>query len=137
MGKLHSAGMNGKANAASVALIAGDRVLLVRRARQPALGLWTLPGGRLEAGETAEQCAAREVGEELGLTVSSLRPVTRLRQGGFVLQVFATDRFEGGIAPSDEIADHRWVQPEMIAGLKATAQLGEVLDSAMRLFNRR
>lgn len=128
--------MDEKPNAASVALIAGDEVLLVRRGRQPALGLWTLPGGRLEGGETAEQCAGREIGEELGLSVSGLRPVTRLRQGSFLLQVFATDTFEGDIAPSDEVTDYRWVQLHTLGSLETTPRLGEALEMAMRLFNR-
>ena len=42
-------------NAASVALIDRDRVLLIQRARKPYFGMWSLPGGRLEPGETAEQ----------------------------------------------------------------------------------
>ena len=56
-------------NAASVALINGDRVLLIQRARNPWRGMWSLPGGRLEPGETAEEAAGREVREEVGLTV--------------------------------------------------------------------
>ena len=132
--------MNGRPNAASVALIDGDKVLLVKRARQPALGLWTLPGGRLEAGEAAEQCAVREIGEELGLSIAGLRPVMQLGTGGprgFVLQVFATEAFQGEIVASEEIADWRWVQPEMASNFETTPQLGEVLERAFRLFNRR
>ena len=49
------------ANAASVALIRKTQLLLIQRARAPMEGLWTLPGGRLEPGETIEACAQREV----------------------------------------------------------------------------
>ena len=123
-------------NAASVALIAGGRVLLIQRARPPYRGLWTLPGGRLEPGESAEAGAAREVHEELGLAVSALRPVTRLRlgEGGFVLQVFATNAFEGRIVASDEIGDHRWVVPDRLGDLTVTPDLPGVLERAFRLF---
>ncbi len=86
-------------NAASVALIDHDKVLLIQRARKPYFGLWSLPGGRLEPGETAEQAAEREIMEELGLRVWRLHPIRRLflAEGRFVLQVFATEAFEGEI----------------------------------------
>jgi len=132
--------METKPDAASVALIEGTRVLLVRRARPPAQGLWTLPGGRLEAGETAEQCAAREIGEELGLRVGRLRPVTQLSVGEarrFLLQVFATETFAGEVTPSDEIADWRWVPAHAPAGLATTPGLGDVLARAMAIAGRR
>ena len=45
------------------------RLLLVRRANEPARGLWSVPGGRVEAGETAEQAVVRELREETRLTV--------------------------------------------------------------------
>lgn len=47
----------------------GDRILLVRESKPSALGRWSLPGGRLEVGETLEAAAAREALEETGLTV--------------------------------------------------------------------
>lgn len=126
-------------DAASVALIDDGKVLLIQRARAPYSGMWTLPGGRLEAGETAEQCATREIKEELGLCAYRLQPVMRLclgEVGDFVLQTFATEAFEGEIVPSAEIMAHRWVRPEMTGGLLTTPQLGEVLERAMGLFDR-
>jgi 8-oxo-dGTP diphosphatase len=45
------------------------RVLLVERARPPSAGMWTVPGGRLERGETLAQAVSREVREETGLVV--------------------------------------------------------------------
>lgn len=129
--------MDDRPNAASVALIDGDEVLLIRRARPPLAGLWTLPGGRLEPGETAEQCATREIAEELGLAVSGLRPVMLLRQDSFVLQVFATDAFAGELAQSDEIAGWRWARADALWSLAVTPRLGEVVEQAIAAFNRR
>src|SRR4051812_685086 len=104
--------------AASVALARSRDVLLIQRNRPPSEGLWTLPGGRLEPGETAEQCAQREVEEELGLSVFALRPVRKLRHGEFELQVFTTQAFEGEITPDPaEVRAWRWVRAEHLGGL--------------------
>ena len=45
------------------------RLLIIRRAHEPGLGLWGLPGGVIDGGETGEQACAREVWEEVGLQV--------------------------------------------------------------------
>lgn len=45
------------------------RLLIIRRAHEPGFGLWGLPGGVIEGGETGEQACAREVWEEVGLEV--------------------------------------------------------------------
>src|SRR5689334_10622977 len=123
--------------AASVALARRSDLLLIQRNRPPSEGLWTLPGGRLELGETAEACAIREIKEELGLDVFGLRPVRRLRYGTFELQVFATETFEGQIAPDPgEIRAWRWVRPRQLLALETTAGLGEVVEAVFRMFDR-
>lgn len=58
--------------AASAVLFNGDRVLLVERANGPAAGRWSLPGGHVEPGESAEAAARREVCEETGLVAGGL-----------------------------------------------------------------
>jgi len=125
-------------NAASVALLHRQRVLLIQRARAPWNGAWSLPGGRLEPGETAEECAARELHEELGLRVYALRPLAKLLLGEsrFRLQVYGTEAFEGEITPNDEIAAWRWVGAGGEAALRTTPHLSEVLERAFRLFDR-
>ena len=128
-----------EANAASVAVIRGDEVLLIQRAFPPFQGLWTLPGGRIEPGETIEVCAIREVREELGLGVFALQPVTTMAIGEgrrFQLAVFATSGFEGVVLPSDEILDYRWITPSEIAGLATTPDLDKVLRLAFALFEQ-
>jgi ADP-ribose pyrophosphatase YjhB (NUDIX family) len=123
--------------AASVALLRRREVLLIQRNRAPSQGLWTLPGGRLDPGETSEQCAAREVREELDLAVRALRPVQRLRHEQFVLQVFATEAFDGEIRPDPaEVRAWRWAQPHHLAALRTTPGLADVLAAVFRLFER-
>ena len=58
--------------AVSAAIFRGERVLIVRRARPPARGLYTLPGGVVELGETLEQAVIREIREETGLDIEPL-----------------------------------------------------------------
>lgn len=123
--------------AASVAIVRRVDLLLIQRNRPPSEGLWTLPGGRLEPGETAEQCAIRELKEELGLTVYALRPLLVLRHGAFRLQTFATQAYDGElVADAQEIRDWRWVRPAQLGRLKTTPGLEDVVASAFRIFDR-
>ena len=123
--------------AASVAIVRRDDVLLIQRNRAPSEGLWTLPGGRLEAGETPEECALREIKEELGLTLYGLRPLIVLRHKQFRLQTFATQAYDGAIVPdAGEIRDWRWVRPMQLGGMRTTPQLSDVIESAFRIFDR-
>ena len=62
-------------SAVSVALVRGDTVLLVKRALEPSRGLYAFPGGRVEAGETSEEAARRELLEETGMSAAQLSPL--------------------------------------------------------------
>ena len=59
-----------------------------------------------------------------------------LAEGRFLLQVFATEAFEGEIVISDEISAHRWVRADDIASMETTPDLGEVVAGAFRIFDR-
>lgn len=123
--------------AASVAIVRRDDLLLIQRNRPPSEGLWTLPGGRLEPGETPEQCAIREVAEELGLALYGLRPLIVLRHGPYRLQTFATQAYDGEIAANAvEIRAWRWVRPVQLGRLPTTPGLGDVVEAAFRIFDR-
>jgi 8-oxo-dGTP diphosphatase len=62
-------------SAVSVALVRDDKVLLVKRGLEPSRGLYAFPGGRVEAGETSEEAARRELLEETGMTAAALSPL--------------------------------------------------------------
>ncbi|MGY1821195.1 NUDIX domain-containing protein [Geodermatophilus sp. SYSU D00079] len=61
---------------------ARGRLLLIRRGHEPSRGLWSVPGGRVEAGESAEAAVEREVLEEAGLRVRAGAPVGRVQIPG-------------------------------------------------------
>ena len=61
---------------------ARGRLLLIRRGHAPSAGLWSVPGGRMEPGETEAQAVVREVAEETGLRVRADRVVGRVRIDG-------------------------------------------------------
>jgi 8-oxo-dGTP diphosphatase len=130
--------MDDEPDSASVALIHKGKVLLIQRAYPPYQHLWTLPGGRRVPGESIEDCAAREVHEELGLNVSALQHVMTQSLNASTrtwrLAVFATQGFEGEITASDEIEAHCWIEPREITGLRTTARLDDVLAKAFALF---
>lgn len=89
-----------------------------------------LPGGKWEAGESARECAAREVGEELGVMLApellssvGLFESATANEPGFLLvsEVFAAD-CDSPAVPAAEIAEARWVTVEEIAGLALLAE---------------
>ena len=63
----------------AVVLDEAGRLLLVRRGREPSRGLWSVPGGRVEPGETGPDAVRREVREETGLDVVVREPVGTVR----------------------------------------------------------
>ena len=94
--------------AVSVALKRGDRLLLVLRGRAPSRGYYAFPGGHVEAGETLEIAARRELMEETGLVAGAMSPLVMLHVEGdevdYDLQVFVGE-YAGGEAQAASDAD--------------------------------
>lgn len=131
--------MSDQPNAASVALVRDGKVLIIKRAFAPYQGLWTFPGGRMETGETVEQCAVREVAEEIGITIRNPRhAMTQAlgRDGTYRLAVFATTDFSGLIRPSEEISDHKWADPGMLPALRTTSRLDDVIRECFKVLGQ-
>ena len=99
--------------AVSAAIVRDGKILVVRRARMPAHGLYTLPGGVVEVGETLVEAVAREVLEETGMTVEPValagfrEAVTRDAQDRverhFVILCFAA-RWQAGEPPCCQVS---------------------------------
>ena len=129
--------------AVSAAIIRDGKVLIVRRARLPAHGLYTLPGGGVEVGETLVEAVAREVREETALVVEPValagyrEAIARDGDGRierhFVILPFAARWIAGEPALSEELSEAIWLDPATIAGLNATAGLTEIVANAMAL----
>ena len=129
--------------AVSAAIIRDGKVLIVRRARPPAYGIFTLPGGGVEAGETLHEAIIREVMEETALTIEPLglagyREAIVRDAGGkverhFVILPFAARWVAGEVALNEELAEARWLVPSELDGLKTTEGLAEVVRAAFAI----
>lgn len=108
------------------------RLLVVLRGRPPGAGLWSIPGGRVEAGETPAAAAAREVLEETGLVVEIGAVLGRIELAGpagstYLVEDFAGSPVGGGLAAGSDASEARWVSPEELQALDCTPLLIETL----------
>lgn len=109
-------------------LLCDDTALLVQRGKDPAKGLWSLPGGKVERGETLEQAAHRELFEETALTVDHLsfgefveiiEPTHHFVIAVFVGQLKTTTAPKAG----DDAAAARWFTPNECDVLDAAGEM--------------
>ncbi|SDX48483.1 mutator mutT protein [Modestobacter sp. DSM 44400] len=109
------------------------RLLLIRRGHAPSRGSWSVPGGRVEHGESEEAAVVREVAEETGLTVTAGALLGRVRipAGGVVFTVadFACRLADPEQRPvaGDDADDVAWVDAAGLAALECTPGLAEAL----------
>ena len=126
--------------AVSAAIFRDGRVLIVRRRRPPSFGVYTLPGGGVELGETLEQAVIREAREETGLEIEPLalagyRQVILHDAHGkierhFVILPFAARWIAGDVSLNEELAEANWLLPSELAGLQTTEGLAEIVAAA-------
>lgn len=111
------------------------RVLLVLRGRPPQRGRWSLPGGSVEAGESLEQTAAREVFEETGLRVAVGAELWSLEipagdGRSYEIHDFAATVTGGTLLAGDDADDARWFAPTDLDAVELTTDLRSYLARA-------
>ena len=108
------------------------RLLMIKRGHDPGAGLWSIPGGRIEPGETDAEALVREMIEETGLTVEVGRLIGRVQRpgvNGAVIDIrdYAATVTGGTLRPGDDAADARWVAVGDMDSLEITDGLIEAL----------
>ena len=126
--------------------VARGRVLLVLRAREPLKGRWSIPGGLVELGEDLEKAVKRELKEETGLRVETVKVVevfdriqltgSRVRYHFVIVDYFC--RWKGGkLKPDSDVLDARWVAPRDLGRYDLTDKAREVILQAFYLARKR
>lgn len=125
----------------------GERVLLAQRANEPQRGMWSIPGGGVELGETLVEGVRREVREETGLDVrvgelvEVLERIQRDDEGEveyhYVLADYLCEPVGGQLTAGDDAAAVRWVDRCGVSDLPMTPGTPAVIEKAFRLRGER
>ena len=119
----------------------GHRLVLVRRDRPPAEGVWSIPGGLVEIGETAEEALIREIWEECGLRIT-VGPILMLFQPierdedrrvryHFVVIDFLANYASGELRSGDDAREARWVSPDELPAFDLLPATRSVIEIAL------
>lgn len=126
-----------------VVVVRDGRVLMVRRARPPRQGLWSLPGGAQELGETVFAAAGREVREETGIEIEVLGLIDvvdsitregeeRVRYHYTLIEVAARGH-PGEIVAGDDAAEARWFAEEEIGALELWSETRRIIRLGLEM----
>lgn len=129
-------------SAVGAIVIRGDKVLLVKRGNPPAKGLWAIPGGCVELGETLQEAAEREIKEETGVIIRATKPVYtfdvihRDDQGRirfhYVIVDLLADYVSGKPNPRSDACEARWVTSQELEELPMSRITKEVLKKTIK-----
>jgi len=114
----------------------GDDVLLIKRGTPPRKDEWSIPGGRIEGGETERDAALRELFEETGVMAALETKVAtinaRFEDYNYRLHDYAARWISGEPRFGDDAIDARFVAPEQLDGLGMWPKTREVIEMARR-----
>lgn len=120
-------------------VVKDGKVLLVKRAAAPSRGLWAIPGGSLELGETLQSGAEREILEETGIVIKAGEPVYTFDfleydakdqlQYHFVIVDMEAEYMAGEVKAADDALDARWVSPGDLEGMPVSKNTLKILKT--------
>jgi ADP-ribose pyrophosphatase YjhB (NUDIX family) len=108
------------------------RLLLIRRANDPGSGQWSLPGGRVEPGESDKAAVVRELREETGLDVIPGTLVGTVTRGPYEIHDYACSVAGGVLTAGDDASDARWSDAADLSALDAAGELVDLLYVTLR-----
>jgi ADP-ribose pyrophosphatase YjhB (NUDIX family) len=111
------------------------RLLLIRRVNNPGSGQWSLPGGRVEPGESDETAVVRELCEETGLKVIPGTLIGTVTRGPYEIHDYACDVVGGVLTAGDDASAARWSDAADLAALEAAGELVDRLFVTLRDWN--
>jgi 8-oxo-dGTP diphosphatase len=126
----------------SALVIRGDEILMIRRARPPYAGAWSLPGGKPTWGENIRDALRREILEETGLVVETgslagvVESIDPLGQFHYVILDYFAEAVSGDLRPADDATDAEWISLYRVTQLDTTPGLIGFLDDLGLLLPR-
>jgi 8-oxo-dGTP diphosphatase len=116
-------------------LIENNKVLLIKRGREPFLGEWAIPGGRIDEDESAQECAIREMKEETGLDIEIISLVgiysdPKRDPRGIIAATYLVKKTGGVLNAGDDAAEAKWFYLDALP--KLATDHSKMLEDALK-----